>query len=546
MPEQKQNDFQGAWPMQYDVFISYSHKDKQTADAVCAKLEQQGIRCWYAPRDITPGADWAESIINAIETVRVMIIIFTDHSNASKQVMNEISNAVNAGVTIVPFRLTNTVPSKGIQYYFTAVHWLDAVDKPMKSSIEELCTRVKGILSLKSPSEPERPKTTPEAIPKSDTARKPKWILPAVLAAVLLAAIVAVCLFTGILGGNGRGKPGGEPTAIAPSTVTEAAVRTEVPGVQETAVVTEAAAQTAEPTPEATAEAAAALPALPTVNPNNRSYPFRPEGTAVVSTASRSWTVPANSLFGLSVSGISRDLLFRWEVEDLPKLNKTGKIETEPYGDGNEYHKKFHFTLRDGSTADLDIQTAFSYLCFPGGGTTVRLPWSDIVSVSMDWEKPCMADWPAYARFHMQDGTTVIVPSHTLTVGAYKKPDENQISFTLYYELPSTLKTGRGYEADFSEIRAIAFGKGAYAPNPDKWTEEIQPGWITDLPVSILFRDGRVLETTVAMDWVKFFALDEFGTFSAIPDQIRFIDFVTDLSEETQAPAVRDSAQLPE
>ena len=232
--------------------------------------------------------------------------------------------------------------------------------------------------------------------------------------------------------------------------------------------------------------------------------------------------------------------------KDLPKLNKTGRIETEPYGDANEYHKKFHFTLRDGSTADLDIQTAFSYLCFPGDGTTVTLPWSEIVSVSLDWEKPCMSDWPAYARFHLQDGTTVIVPSHTLTVGAHKKPDENQLSFNLYYQLPSTLKTARGYEADFSEIRAIAFGKGAYAPNPDKWTEEIQPGWITDLPVSILFRDGRVLETTVAMDWVKFFALDEFGTFAAIPDQIRYLDFVTDLSEETEPPAVRDSAQLPE
>ena len=55
-----------------------------------------------------------------------------------------------------------------------------------------------------------------------------------------------------------------------------------------------------------------------------------------------------------------------------------------------------------------------------------------------------------------------------------------------------------------------------------------------------------MLETTVAMDWVKFFALDEFGTFAAIPDQIRYLDFVTDLSEETEPPAVRDSAQLPE
>ena len=119
--------------MNYDVFISYSHKDKQIADAVCARLEQEGIRCWYAPRDIVPGADWAESIIRSIESVKVMIIIFTDHSNASKQVLNEISNAVNAGVTIVPFRLTSEPPTRGIQYYFTAVHWLDAVDRPLKS-----------------------------------------------------------------------------------------------------------------------------------------------------------------------------------------------------------------------------------------------------------------------------------------------------------------------------------------------------------------------------------------------------------------------------
>ena len=53
--------------MAHDVFISYSHHDKPTADAVCAKLEEDGIRCWYAPRDIQPGADWAGSIVHAIE-----------------------------------------------------------------------------------------------------------------------------------------------------------------------------------------------------------------------------------------------------------------------------------------------------------------------------------------------------------------------------------------------------------------------------------------------------------------------------------------------
>ena len=41
--------------MEYVVFISYSHTDKASADAACATLEQAGIRCRIAPRDIVPG-----------------------------------------------------------------------------------------------------------------------------------------------------------------------------------------------------------------------------------------------------------------------------------------------------------------------------------------------------------------------------------------------------------------------------------------------------------------------------------------------------------
>jgi hypothetical protein len=42
--------------MNFDAFISYANQDKATADAACAKLEAEGIRCWIAPRDVPPGA----------------------------------------------------------------------------------------------------------------------------------------------------------------------------------------------------------------------------------------------------------------------------------------------------------------------------------------------------------------------------------------------------------------------------------------------------------------------------------------------------------
>jgi hypothetical protein len=38
------------------VFISHSSLDKATADQVCTFLEDQGIVCWIAPRNVPPGA----------------------------------------------------------------------------------------------------------------------------------------------------------------------------------------------------------------------------------------------------------------------------------------------------------------------------------------------------------------------------------------------------------------------------------------------------------------------------------------------------------
>ena len=73
--------------MANDVFISYSHRDKTIADAVCFKLENRGIRCWYAPRDIVAGEEWASSIVAAIHSCRAMVLLFSDFSNVSKQVL---------------------------------------------------------------------------------------------------------------------------------------------------------------------------------------------------------------------------------------------------------------------------------------------------------------------------------------------------------------------------------------------------------------------------------------------------------------------------
>lgn len=134
--------------MAHDLFISYSHMDKNAADAVCAKMEENGIRCWIAPRDITPGAAFAEAIIDGIKGARVFILIYSSNSNHSQQVIKEVDRAIHHGLAIIPLRLEDTPMSKQLEYYLSDVHWLDALTPPLEKYVSKLCNVVQMLLKI--------------------------------------------------------------------------------------------------------------------------------------------------------------------------------------------------------------------------------------------------------------------------------------------------------------------------------------------------------------------------------------------------------------
>src|SRR5580704_17651524 len=118
--------------MEFDVFISYANQDKVTADAACAQLEADGIRCWIAPRDVPPGAEWAGDIVDAIDQCRARVLIFSSNANGSKQIRREVQRAFDREVPVLPFRIENIVPEKSLAYYMGPVHWLDALTTPLE------------------------------------------------------------------------------------------------------------------------------------------------------------------------------------------------------------------------------------------------------------------------------------------------------------------------------------------------------------------------------------------------------------------------------
>jgi hypothetical protein len=185
--------------MAYNVFISYSHKDKPIADAVCANIESAGMRCWIAPRDIAPGMDWPTAISKALTQCQVMVLIFSTHSNSSSDVGRELILAANNNLVIVPFRLDDITPEPGKQYYLARTHWLDAMNPPTQEQIDNLVASVRAFLVEKDVELASTKETAAEAKKaaprKKETKRNTKWVWTTLISLLGIAVLISGVLF---------------------------------------------------------------------------------------------------------------------------------------------------------------------------------------------------------------------------------------------------------------------------------------------------------------------------------------------------------------
>src|ERR1700731_1749925 len=139
-----------------DVFVSYSQPDYGCAMELVDRVELEGINCWIARREIAPSADWAAEIIDAIANSRTMILVFSASSNESPQVRREVERAVHKQLSVLPFRIEEVLPSKSLEFFLSAQHWMDAFPPPRNPHYARLCAYLKTQLAAE-PASAEHP-----------------------------------------------------------------------------------------------------------------------------------------------------------------------------------------------------------------------------------------------------------------------------------------------------------------------------------------------------------------------------------------------------
>jgi formylglycine-generating enzyme required for sulfatase activity len=200
--------------MAQDVFISYASADKAVADRVCAALENAGASCWIAPRNIEPGRDFPAAIVEAVNSVRVLVLILTDHAAASPHILSEVGHAFNGKKRIIPFRLSPGALSEDLGYFLSTTQWLDAPDGCTDQNLKRLTEATLAALAGERPP------------PQSLRSKRPaRWVAAAI---VTLAVVGGAILYWKSSKSPGRNTQS-STAATAPSSAVPAAAPTTIP-----------------------------------------------------------------------------------------------------------------------------------------------------------------------------------------------------------------------------------------------------------------------------------------------------------------------------
>src|SRR5262249_29533810 len=175
--------------MTYDLFISHSSEDAETALALVADFENRNITCWVAPRDIPMGSSYHEEIVQAIENSRAVLLLFSSNANRSAHVLREVELAEQGRKPILPLRIDVSDPVGGLKYMLATKQWVErkALGNRLVETIEQLLA---GARPIRTGVDEARARPAP---PPKKSALSPMLIAAVAVLVLLLGGGIVAC-----------------------------------------------------------------------------------------------------------------------------------------------------------------------------------------------------------------------------------------------------------------------------------------------------------------------------------------------------------------
>ena len=143
--------------MKYDIFISYSRKDKEFARKVCVVLDKYKEKCsfeyFFDTEEIESGNEYLERISAAIKDSKTLLFIASKNSYGSEFCSKELLFADKHKVSIHQYRIDNAPMPLAIDMLLGTYQYREAATTSVESLIDELL-RIMGIVKEDEPLQP--------------------------------------------------------------------------------------------------------------------------------------------------------------------------------------------------------------------------------------------------------------------------------------------------------------------------------------------------------------------------------------------------------
>ena len=151
----------------YDIFISYSNKDRQIVHKYAKFLEDYGYKVWYDVKGLYGGAKFAGEIADAIEASKLFVFFSSENSNKSEWTKGEIFLAQKYNKQILPVRIDDSEYEKSVMIVLLPLQYIVCKNGVYEESLEELQSAISRFIG-----EPSKINTSRD----NDKETKHRWV----------------------------------------------------------------------------------------------------------------------------------------------------------------------------------------------------------------------------------------------------------------------------------------------------------------------------------------------------------------------------------
>jgi hypothetical protein len=131
--------------MPAEVFVSYSRKDQERIAPWLQRIQDAGVSVWIDVRGIDGAALWGQEIVEAIERCKVFMLVLSEASAPSPQVVKEVSLAAESNRRILPLLLDPVPIPSAMRYHLAGLQQIELFGTDSEEKLQAILRSLVGL-----------------------------------------------------------------------------------------------------------------------------------------------------------------------------------------------------------------------------------------------------------------------------------------------------------------------------------------------------------------------------------------------------------------